>query len=291
MKRMAAKGPQNKGSTMNRLLASVAMIATLSTPVFAQDADTVLATVDGTEITLGHMIAMRTRLPQQYQDLPDDVLYNGMLDQLIQQEIMAAAARKDLSKLQDLGLENEMRAFLAGQMIDATASEPVAETDVQAAYDAQFATAAPQPEFNAAHILVETEEEAQSLVTQLAEGGDFAELAKTYSTGPSGPNGGELGWFGLGQMVPAFEQAVLTMDAGDVSAPVQTQFGWHVVLLKEKRERGAPALEEVRGTLEETLRSSAVDKMVEDLTAGATVSRAEVQVDPALIRNNDLLSE
>lgn len=276
---------------MKKLLASVALATLVALPVQAQDAGTVLASVDGVDITLGHLIAMRQRLPEQYQQLPDDVLFRGMLDQLIQQEVLAAAARADLTPMQELGLENESRAFLAGQMIDGAAAAPVSDEDLRAAYDAQYATAAPAPEFNAAHILVETEEEALSLIEQVNAGADFAELAKTFSTGPSGPNGGDLGWFGLGMMVPPFEAAVLTLEAGDVSAPVQTQFGWHVVKLNEKREKGAPALEEVRGTLTEELRTQAVDRLVDTLTNAAEVVRAEAEIDPALIRNADLLAE
>lgn len=276
---------------MKRLLASVALLALVQTPAQAQDASTVLATVDGVDITLGHVIAMGQRLPEQYQSLPDEVLYNGMIEQLIQQEVLAAEARKALSTAQAIALENEARALLAGDMIELSASADIAPAELQAAYDAQYATAAPEPEFNASHILVETEEEAAALITQLEGGADFAELAQEHSTGPSGPNGGQLGWFGLGMMVPQFETAVISLEAGQVSAPVQTQFGWHVVRLNEQREMGAPALIEVQGELEQALRSARVDAMVEELTAAADVTRTEVEIDPALIRNTDLLGD
>ena len=107
---------------MKRLMTGAAIALCLAMPATAQDAGTVLATVNGTDITLGHLIAMRERLPQQYQQLPDDVLYQGMLEQLIQQQVLADAAREDLSGADAIGLENEARAFLAGRVIDRAAA-------------------------------------------------------------------------------------------------------------------------------------------------------------------------
>jgi peptidyl-prolyl cis-trans isomerase C len=278
---------------MTRLMTGAALALALAIPAQAQDADvgTVLATVNGTEITLGHLIAMRGRLPEQYQQLPDDVLYQGMLDQLIQQQVLADAARADLPRADALGLENEQRAYLAGRMIDRAANAPLGEDAVQALYDETFGAAEPETEWNASHILVETEEEAQALIDRLDEGADFAELAREESTGPSGPSGGALGWFGTGMMVPAFEEAVQGLEPGEVSAPVQTQFGWHVVRLNETRTADAPPLEQVRPQLEQQLQSQAVDAELERLTDEAEIERAEVELDPALIRDTDLLTE
>jgi peptidyl-prolyl cis-trans isomerase C len=271
-----------------------ALALALALPAQAQDADadTVLATVNGTEITLGHLVAMRGRLPAQYQSLPDDVLFEGMVDQLIQQQVLADAAREDLARADALGLENEQRAYLAGRMIDRAAQEALGDdAAIQALYDETFGGAEPETEWNASHILVATEEEAQALVDQLGEGADFAELARENSTGPSGPNGGSLGWFGTGMMVPEFEQAVQGLEPGGVSEPVQTQFGWHVVKLNETRLREAPALEDVRDQLVQQVQSEAVDAELARLTDQAQVERAEVEVDPALIRDDSLLQE
>ncbi|GIT92740.1 peptidylprolyl isomerase [Jannaschia pagri] len=276
---------------MQRLLTGAALALALAAPVQAQDASTVLATVNGTDITLGHMIAMRSRLPEQYQQLPDDVLYNGMLEQLIQQQVLADAARTDLSSADEIGLENEARAFLAGRVIDRAAGQTISDEALQAAYDESYGSTEPETEFNASHILVETEEEAQALVVELEGGADFAELARERSTGPSGPNGGQLGWFGTGMMVPPFEAAVLELEPGQISPPVQTQFGWHVVKLNDARSKDAPPLTQVRGELEQTLRSAAVDAEVERLTAEAEIVRRDITPDAALIRDTDLLTE
>ncbi|WP_371155741.1 peptidylprolyl isomerase [Jannaschia sp. 2305UL9-9] len=276
---------------MKRLLTGTALALALAAPAVAQDATTVLATVNGTDITLGHMVAMRDRLPEQYQQLPDEVLYDGMLEQLIQQQVLADAARADMARADEIGLENEQRAFLAGRIIDRAAGQDIADEDLQAAYAETYGSAEPETEWNASHILVETEEEAADLIAQLEDGADFATLAQEHSTGPSGPGGGMLGWFGTGMMVPEFETAITELETGAVSAPVQTQFGWHVVKLNETRTKDAPPLDTVRAELEQTLRAGAVDAEVERLTAEAMIERSDIAPDPALIRNTDLLTE
>ena len=276
---------------MKRLLVSTAISLSLAAPVAAQDARTVLATVNGTDITLGHLIAMRAMLPAQYQELPDEVLYNGMLDQLIQQEVVADSLRGSEDARTKLTMENEDRAFLASVAIDAIAFDTIADADVQALYDANFADAGGDLEWNASHILVATEEEAQNLIDQLNDGADFVALAQEFSTGPSGPNGGALGWFGTGMMVPEFETAVAGLEAGEISAPVQTQFGWHVVKLNESRISAPPALEDVRADLEEELRRQRVDAYLAELTEAAEIARPEVEIDMSLIRNIDLLTQ
>ena len=276
---------------MKRLLVSAAISLSLAAPVAAQDASTVLATVNGTDITLGHLIAMRAMLPAQYQELPDEVLYNGMLDQLIQQEVVADSLRGSEDARTKLTMENEDRAFLASVAIDAIAFDTIADADVQALYDANFADAGGDLEWNASHILVATEEEAQSLIDQLNDGADFVALAQEFSTGPSGPNGGALGWFGTGMMVPEFETAVVGLEAGEISAPVQTQFGWHVVKLNESRISAPPAPEDVRADLEEELRRQRVDAYLAELTETAEITRPEVEIDMSLIRNIDLLTQ
>jgi peptidyl-prolyl cis-trans isomerase C len=211
-----------KGFPMKKLLASAAIVALAALPLAAQetevDADTVLATVNGSDITVGHLVAMRAMLPEQYQELPPQILFDGMLEQLVQQQVLADVAAEDMTNAMELGLENERRAFLAASYVEGVALAEITDADLQAEYDAQYASADPVEEFNASHILVETEEAAQALIDQLAEGADFAELAAENSIGPSGPNGGQLGWFTAGMMVPEFEEAVFELEAGEVSA-------------------------------------------------------------------------
>lgn len=273
------------------LLRATGLAVSVAMPALAQDAATVLATVNGKDITLGHVIALQERLPEQYQALDDKVLYDGILDQLIQQNALADEVMKEPNTGLTLGLENERVAFLSNEFLARAGSVEVSEEEVAAAYAERYADFEPEQEFNASHILVEQEEEAIELVAMLENGADFGELAKEKSTGPSGPRGGELGWFGTGQMVPEFEQAVMALEDGAVSAPVQTQFGWHIVKRNDSRNKAAPELEAVRAEIVEGLKSKALEAAINDVTEAATVTRAEVEIDPAMIRKVELLEK
>lgn len=262
-------------------------------PVFAAEitADTVVATVNGEDITVGHMIVVRSQLPEQYRDLADDVLYTGILDQLVQQTVLAQSLGKDLPKRAVIALDNERRALLAGEVIDGMVSQPVSDEALKAAYDERFAAEAPTKEFNASHILLETEEAAKEVRTLLDDGADFATLAKEKSTGPSGPNGGELGWFGTGMMVKEFEDAVVAMEAGQVSDPVQTQFGWHILKLNETRMKEAPTIDEMRDELTAEIQRLTVESSIAAMTEKAAVTRTDpAEIDAAAIKNLELLN-
>ena len=253
------------------------------------DANTVVATVNGTDITLGHMIVLKQRLPQQYQQLPGDVLFDGIVDQLVQQTLLGENV-DEFSLGTRLTLENEERALRANEEIQRVAADAMTDEALQEAYTKAYGDTEPEIEFNASHILVETEDEAKALVEALEGGADFAELAKEKSTGPSGPRGGLLGWFGKGAMVPPFEEAVLALKTGAVSAPVETQFGWHVIVLNETRVKDAPPLDSVRGELMETLQRTAIEARVSELENGADVTRKTVEdIDPALLDDLSLL--
>lgn len=279
---------------MKTFIASAALSALLALPVAAQDdvgAATVLATVDGTDITLGHVISMMRLLPPEYQGLPDNVLFDGLLEQLVQQQVLASLAERDLGRLEQLGLENERRAFLAATLLDRIGNEPISDAALQAEFDAQFGSAGPVTEYNANHILVQTQADAEAVIAALAEGADFAQLAQERSIGPSGPNGGALGWFTAGMMVPSFEEAVFALAVGEVSPPVETQFGWHVIVLNETREQAPPTLDDVRAELEDGLRRARVEAAIQEMTQAATIARPEIQIDPSVIRDLDLLAE
>ena len=274
-------------------LAPFAIAASLALPVSAQEdvkADTVVATVNGTDITIGNMIIARATLPEQYQQLPPEVLFKGILDQLVQQTAISQAYKDDLPKRVTLALENERRQLIAGEVIGKSMAKEITPEELQAAYDETYANAEPTQEYNASHILVETEEDALAVKAEIEGGADFAEVAKEKSTGPSGPSGGSLGWFGPGMMVPAFETAVAELEVGDISAPVKTQFGWHIIKLEDKRSKEAPALEEVKAELETQVRQIKAQAMIEELTAAATVDRTAAEgIDPTVLTNIGLL--
>lgn len=262
----------------NRFLsaAMTALSLTIAAPAFAQDSeapnvDTVVATVNGVEITLGHMAVAKATLPEQYRQMPADVLFPGILNQLISQTALVQSFEGETPARVRLALDNEHRSLIAGEVVEGIMQNAVTEAALQAAYDADFSGLDAGEEYNASHILVETEEEALAIQADLIAGADFAEVAQEKSTGPSGPGGGNLGWFGTGQMVPSFEEAVVALRSGEISDPVETQFGWHVIKLNEKRVKEAPSLDAVRAELEDRLRNEAVQARIDALTNEAIV--------------------
>ena len=259
----------------------------------ASDADlsTVVATVGDTEITLGQLIIARTQLPQQYDQFPPEALYEGLVDQLVQQQLLADALDEVPARV-TLALTNQERSLKAGEVVTALSEEVVTDAAIQARYDEIVAEAEanPQTEYNASHILVATEEEAQAAAERARAGEEFAALATELSTGPSGPNGGELGWFGPGMMVAEFEQAVTDMEPETISDPVQTQFGWHVIKLNDSRPIAPPALEEVSAEIAGALQQEAITQRIMDLRAETDVTIDESgAIDPALINDLSLL--
>jgi len=277
-----------------KFLAGLAVSATLAFGVAAEEtptARTIIATVDGVNITLGHVIALRGRLPQQYQDLPDDVLYQGIVEQLIQQTVLMNGIKSQLDDRTALGLENEKRSFLASEMLARISEGEVSEDAINAAYAERYDAAIPDQEYDASHILVESREEADEIAKLVNDGAEFATVAKERSTGPSGPNGGSLGWFGKGQMVKPFEEAVVLLAVGEVSAPVETQFGWHVIKLNDMRNLTVPTLEDVRAEMTMELQQQQIDAEIARMAAESTVVRAEVNIDPAAIRDVSLFDK
>lgn len=271
-------------------LSAIGLAALTALPLAAEPtADTVVARVNGAEITLGHVILARFALPQQYQQLPDEVLYDLIIDQLVQQTALEQSLDGAMPRYVQLSLDNERRSLLASDAIDDIVAGAADDAAVQAAYDAQYADGFGGDEFRAQHILVETMEEAKALKLDLDGGADFSEMAKEKSTGPSGPNGGDLGWFGMGRMVPEFETAVVALAPGEVSDPVQTQFGWHLILLNEKRKSAAPELAAVRDEIVGDLQQKAIEKRIDELMNVAEVEKPQVDVDPSVLQNFDMV--
>lgn len=278
-----------------RFLAGMTLAAGLALPVWAEDAptaDTVVATVNGTAITLGHMIVAREALPEQYKALPPDVLFKGVLDQLVQQTALEQSMEGKLNRRDTLEMENNTRGYISARALEAVVMAAVTDEALQAAYDARFKDAAPATEYSAAHILVADEAKANELKTQIEGGADFAELAKTNSTDTgSGANGGDLGWFGLGMMVKPFEEAVVAAEVGKVTGPVKTDFGYHLILVKETRLAAQPTLDDIRDELAAEIEQKAIEAHVTEVTGAATVEKPGEGIDPALLGDLTLLDK
>ncbi|MCH8059788.1 MAG: peptidylprolyl isomerase [Proteobacteria bacterium] len=163
-------------------------------------------------------------------------------------------------------IELQSRGVLAQAVVtDYMAKHPATDAQIRAEYTIQ-AELSPSLQFKARHILVETQGAAIDLISRLDDGADFAELAKANSTGPSGPAGGDLGWFGPDQMVKPFADAVaLLADGAYTRAPVQTEFGWHIILREESRTSEPPTLESVRDVIKQRVEQANFQRYLEDL--------------------------
>lgn len=170
-------------------------------------------------------------------------------------------------------IELQSRAALAQAVAsDFFAKNAATDEEILAEYELQMKTA-PTLQFKARHILVETQAAATDLIAQLDNGADFEELAQAHSTGPTGPAGGDLGWFSPEQMVKPFSDAVAALsDGGHTSEPVQTQFGWHVIMREESRENQPPTLDSVRDVLKQRIESTKFQNYLERLRAIHTES-------------------
>lgn len=274
------------------LVALGALAAPLPRAAQAQDVATVIARVGGVELTLGHAIALLDQLPAQIQGAPDDRLFPALIGQMIDQELLAQSQDGQLSLGDQLRLDNERRNFLSNVALQQVVDAAVNDTALAEAYGAfaeAFGSGEPVTEWNAAHILVRTEEEMAAVVDALSQGRDFAEVAAEVSIDGSGRQGGELGWFGPGVMIPEFEEVVRNLQAGQVSEPLQTRFGWHVVRLLDSRIASVPPLDQVREDLANELRREAVQALIARLQGETQVEDLSEGLDPAVIRRIDLL--
>lgn len=284
-------------SRFSRYCVVLAAGLVLSGPLLAQDApnrDTPLAEVNGTVITLGHLLAAHASLPNEYRNLPAEMLFQPLIEQLIEQTIVAQNAKDALTARDKLAFENEERAFMANAALTRAAEAALTDAAIDEAYKAfvtEFDGREPAPEYNASHIIVQTEQEAIDLKAQLDAGADFAELARAHSFDGAAANGGNLGWFGQGAMIPEFEQAVAAMEVGTYSGPLQTQFGWHLILLNDTRMTTAPALEEVRDALVEGIQREAAQAELTRLKETATITRSFEGLDPSLMTQTQLLDD
>ena len=252
--------------------------------------DMVVATVNSQEITLGDVIVAVGKLPKDYDSVDNKYLFSGVLDQLVKQEIMSQ--RLDPSDLHTrILLEQEVRSIRAKYAVEAIMRGFPTEEQIQAAYQEISSTKSDTEEYNASHILVPSKDEAQEIIDLLANGADFSTLAKDRSTGPSGPNGGKLGWFGTGQMVPEFEAAVMVLEVGNISRPLQTQFGWHVIKLNNLRKKQVPSFEEIRPQIIQDLNQQRVKEIVSDAVSESRVEFNEFEGDFGIIRKLNLIKQ
>ena len=238
------------------------------------DTSPVLATVNGVPVTQN---TLNFHQQQRAMRRPGDAGnqdQNLILQEIINLELMTQAAQKaGIDRRPEIAVQlaHQRRAFLASVAAqDHALSHPVAEEETRALYERHFGTA--DQEFKARHILVETEEQARQIIAALGDGGDFAALAKEHSTDPMAANGGDLGWFAPGQMVQPFADAAAALEPGHYSQePVQTQFGWHVILLDDRREATPPSFDEMRDQLQMMAQNQKLQEYLQQLHNEASI--------------------
>ena len=245
-----------------------------------------VGTVNGKDIWLDDVLRAAERLPEEFQQTPLENYYAQLVADIIDSQLAATAARNDgFDQKPEIADAMKMAAnrVLAESWLAEKVRADVNETAIQNAYDKYVADTASREQVTASHILLETAADAKAVIAALQNGGDFAALAKEKSTGPSGPNGGALGTFGRGQMVPAFETAAFDLAVGSYSdTPVQTQFGWHVIKVDGKDIAPAPDLESMRAQLANNLSTQALGRLLEELRASQDIqlrSFADVRED------------
>lgn len=246
--------------------------------------DPVVATVDGDDIRLSEVIDTRSQLPLQYQSMPIEVMFPGLVERLIDMRLVAREARAngladDPDVRRELAqIENQIisRVFLT-RRIDAMITEDV----VQSRYDEHIAALPPDEEVSARHILLETEEDALAVIVRLQDGADFVELAAEESIGPSADRGGDIGYFGRDNVVPEFADAAFALEPGQISeTPVESEFGWHVIKVDDRRAIAPPTLEEMREQLVREISQQLIAELIGELRDAATVERFNMDGSP-----------
>lgn len=240
-------------------------------------ADPIVAKVNGAEIRLSDLAAAERGLPDQLRNIPPAQLYPMLIDQLIDQRALVLLARKKgLDKDPQVALQMQRAAEQALQnaLIARDVGPLVSEQALQARYTKEIAGKPGEEEVRARHILVPTETEARQVIEQLKKNGDFAAIARQRSTDPGAAQGGDLGFFKKGEMVPEFADAAFGLKVGQVTdKPVKTQYGWHVIKLEERRTAPAPTFDQIRDELRQRVIQEGVDIELKAAREGLLVER------------------
>ncbi|SDG12433.1 peptidylprolyl isomerase [Pelagibacterium luteolum] len=237
--------------------------------------ETVIASVGGEDITEGDLLLAAEELTAELQSVPADQRRAFLLTVLIDMKLMAGAARENgLGDTEDF---TRRLAYLEDQALRRAFFNDIVETQVteeaiNAAYEELAAEFTPEPEVRARHILVETEEEANSIRAEIEGGMSFEDAAAEYGTDGTSATGGDLGYFGAGMMVPEFEEAAFAMEVGELSQPVQSQFGWHLIQLEDSRLSAAPPIEQVRQQVAQQVLYESYEAAIENIRADTEVT-------------------
>jgi peptidyl-prolyl cis-trans isomerase C len=266
-------------------------VTLLGAPVMQAFAeDKVVATIDGKPITDGDLAVAEGEIGSDMGTMPAPQKRTSLLEFLIDNQLFAeAAANQKLDQGPDFEtrLKYLKRRALRELYFEKVIKASVTDADARKIYDDQVKLLKPEEEVSARHILVETEDQAKELKAKLDKGADFAQLAKENSKDPgSKDDGGNLGYFGHGQMVPQFEDIVFKLKKGEVSDPVKTQFGWHLVKLEDRRTKQPPAFEIVKDRIVQSLLLQKAQKTATELRANAKIEVVDPDVKKTIDERN-----
>ncbi len=237
--------------------------------------DFVVATVNGNAIMESDISGFYNTLPPQYKQVPYAQIRGQLVERMVEQTLVADAARKQgLHKDPDVKqrVKAIQRSLLNEAYLSRIMKAELTEEKVRDAYQKSIALQPKREEVRARHILVKTKAEADAIIAQLKKGADFAKLAQEKSTGPSGKNGGDLGFFADGQMVPPFSKAAFALEKGQITdTPVKTQFGYHVIKVEDRRVAGKANYEQASAKIRASLQDKVFEKVMNDLRAKAKI--------------------
>jgi peptidyl-prolyl cis-trans isomerase C len=246
--------------------------------------DPVVAILNGDEIRLSEVESLRVELPEQYMNMPLEFVFPFLLDRAIDSRLVLADA--NASNLRDDPEVKERLAALENQVITRVYIERVIEAGVteevlREQYDLAMAALPPTEEVLAYHILLETEEEARAVIAEIEAGADFETMAKEKSIGPSAPNGGDIGYITRESVVPEFGDAAFALEPDEMGAePVQSQFGWHVIKIVDKRMTEQPSFESQREEIADSVARDVIVGHFEALREGAEIVRFNLDGSP-----------
>jgi peptidyl-prolyl cis-trans isomerase C len=262
---------------MAAMLASL-MLALPASPAGAQ-ADPVVAKVNGVEIRQSDLKLAEEDMGQQAQQLSADAKKEYLIAYVADVILVSKAA--EANKVAEQKDFKSRLAFIRAKllmelMLDAQGKAAVTDQAVKQTYDEAVKQMAGDQEVRARHILVPTEAEAKKILEEIKKGTDFAELAKQKSKDPgAAAEGGDLGYFTKDQMVPEFSEAAFKLNKGELSDPVKTQFGWHIIKVEDKRAKPAPGFDEVKDQVKQFVMRKAQADLVGKLREGAKIERLD----------------
>jgi peptidyl-prolyl cis-trans isomerase C len=270
------------GGTALALITAFALVA--APAVRAQDNDPVVARVDGKEIRQSDLAIAEEDLGGNAQQMTPDAKREYLITFLSDMTLVAKAA--EAKKLADSDEFKRKLAYartklLMEQLLQQEAKNAVTDAAMHKVYDEAIGQVKKEQEVRARHILVETEEEAKAVLAELKKGADFATLAKAKSKDPGSADGGDLGYFTKDQMVPEFAEVAFKLEKGQISEPVKSQFGWHIIKVEDKRERQPPEFDKVKDQIEQYLVRRAQSEMITKLRAEAKIDRVAPPTPPA----------